>query len=394
LTAISKLARLQITPLHARVKAFWIKGIYTHILTDAKNKYYGGIVRSENVLEIISQNINLEGIIPVTIRHPFKQPNTEKNILESSFTYKSLIIRLIYKILRSINIDSPTLRYGSLECKAEDLKKYIDKGDLIILDSIAGYVMIKPQLHNLVDFKIIYLSHNFEPNFFGVTNPKHFIWKSEKEAVNLADLVIVASYRDLLLYNKYYECPIEKIAVLPNIYPLNFNICKEDSPTVAVILGDHWGKSVIYSLANILSGLKNLNLKIISVGNLLTKKLKHMGLNVEGYDYILGRRNFLEIISKAQIGINYGINLGGTNVRKFDYALSALVVLSSPLGSRGEPLPYEYTFTDAEDLKTKLRFLLERDLKRMGEENRRFALSYFNSCIKDLAKKLRRLTSQ
>ena len=369
-----------------------MKGIYTHILTD---KDYGGIVRFKKTLEIILQNMTSERIILVTIKHPFKQQNIRKNILELSFTYKSLIARLAYKILRSINIDSLTLRYCSLECKAEDLKRYIRKGDLIIFDSVAGYVMIKPQLHNLVnDVKIIYLGHNFEPHFLGITNPKHFIWKSEKEAVNLADLVIAASYRDLLLYNKYYECPIEKIAVLPNIYPVKFNIHKEENPTLAVVLGDHWGKTVIYSLVNILSGLKDLNLKIISVGSLLTKELKRMGLNIEGYDYIPGRKNFLETISKAHIGINYGINLGGTNVRKFDYALGALVVLSSTFGSRGEPLPYEYTFTDAEDLKTKLRFLLERDLKRMGEENRRFVLSYFNSCIKDLAKKLHQLDCQ
>ena len=332
--------------------------------------------------------MNLETIL-VTIKHPFKQLNIEKNILEFSFTYKSLVARLICKMLRSINIKSLTLEYCSRECKAEDLKKHVHKGDLIILDSIAGYIMIKPQLHNLVDYaKIVYLGHNFEPNFFGITNPKHFIWKSEKEAVNLADLVIVASYRDLLLYNKYYECQMEKMVVLPNIYPIEFNINKEDDLTLAVVLGDHWGKSVIHSLANMLSDLKNLNLKIISVGSLLTKELKHRGLNVEGYDYIPRRKNFLETISKAHIGINYAINVGGTNVRKYDYALGALVVLSSPFGNRGEPLPCEYTFTDAEDLKTKIRFLLERDLKRMGEENRRFVLSYFNSCVKDLTKKL------
>ena len=49
-----------------------------------------------------------------------------------------------------------------------------------------------------------------------------------------------------------------------------------------------------------------------------------------------------------------GIHLGGTNERKYDYAMAGLVVFSDNLGVRGDLLPHEYTYVDSYDLAAKL----------------------------------------
>ena len=87
----------------------------------------------------------------------------------------------------------------------------------------------------------------------------------------------------------------------------------------------------------------------------------------------------MRILSKSWIGINIGIHKGGSNERKYDYAMAGLVVLSDTLGCRGDLLPHEFAYIDNNDLAAKLDQLIKfgkEKINEMGIENRKHTLSF------------------
>lgn len=101
-------------------------------------------------------------------------------------------------------------------------------------------------------------------------------------------------------------------------------------------------------------------------------------IKLEHYEYIPDKLDYMRILSKSWIGINIGIHKGGSNERKYDYAMAGLVVFSDILGCRGDMLPHEYTYLDDNDLAAKLEQLIELGQKKiieMGMENRKQAIS-------------------
>jgi hypothetical protein len=87
--------------------------------------------------------------------------------------------------------------------------------------------------------------------------------------------------------------------------------------------------------------------------------------------------DYFAILSKSWIGINIGIHLGGTNERKYDYAMAGLVVFSDNFGSRGDLLPHEYVYVDRYDLTAKLEQIIEYGkelITEMGLKNRKQAM--------------------
>ena len=87
----------------------------------------------------------------------------------------------------------------------------------------------------------------------------------------------------------------------------------------------------------------------------------------------------MRILSKSWIGINIGIHKGGSNERKYDYAMAGLVVFSDTLGCRGDLLPHEFAYIDNNDLAAKLNQLIKfgkEKINEMGIENRKCTLSF------------------
>jgi len=186
-----------------------------------------------------------------------------------------------------------------------------------------------------------------------------------------------------------------KVLFYPNIYPITeFEpACKDPEPCISIVLRGHWGQEVNKSLEEIFKALSCINKKVKV--NLIGIDSQHVPKNVElqHYGYIPNKMNYFTILSKSWIGINIGIHLGGTNERKYDYAIAGLVVFSDNLGVRGDLLPHEYTYVDRYDLAAKLEQLLEfgKDkLVEMGKQNRKQALSLAE---KQCEKLLRTLSS-
>ena len=101
-------------------------------------------------------------------------------------------------------------------------------------------------------------------------------------------------------------------------------------------------------------------------------------IELEYYEHIPSKLDYMRILSKSWVGINIGIHKGGSNEKKYDYAMANAIVLSDVLGCRGDLLPNEYAYLDSNDLAAKLKQLIElgqRKIIEMGMENRKRALS-------------------
>lgn len=227
---------------------------------------------------------------------------------------------------------------------------------------------------------IIYVSQDLAYNRFGFEDnfiAKKLMYKLERDAIALADVVIACSERERL---KYVEMGARKVIFYPNIYPTTeFEPGdKDQAPSISIVLPKHWGSRADRSLEEIFKALSCVERKIrvYMIGIEPQQVPRNIGLQY--YECIPSRLDYLSILSKSWVGINVGIHMGGTNQRKYDYAMAGIVVFSDNLGARGDLLPYEYTYVDSHDLAAKLEQLLKfgkEKIVEMGIQNRKQAIS-------------------
>jgi hypothetical protein len=226
---------------------------------------------------------------------------------------------------------------------------------------------------------IIYISQDLAFNRFGFGDnyvAKRLMYKLERDAISLADVVIACSERDRL---KYAEMGAKKTIFYPNIYPITeFEPSDKDQmPSISIVLREHWGFRAERSLKEIFKALSYLNRKIRVYVIGMEPQRVPKNVDLQYCKFFPNMLDYLRTLSKSWIGINVGVHKGGTNERKYDAALAGTVVLSDNLGARGDLLPYEYTYIDSCDLAGKLKRLLDfnkEKLTQMGIQNRKEAI--------------------
>ena len=186
----------------------------------------------------------------------------------------------------------------------------------------------------------------------------------------------------------------KKAIFYPNIYPIKeFEPdIKDKEPSISIAFQSRWGENSIHDFYNIFDALSKINVKIKVY--VIGAKPEHVPKNIEieHYQYIEIKSDYLRILSKSWIGINIGIHRGGSNERKYDYAMAGLVVFSDTLGCRGDLLPHEFTFLDANDLSAKLEQFIEfykERITEMGVENRRYTLLFSEKQRNAISKSIR-----
>jgi hypothetical protein len=236
--------------------------------------------------------------------------------------------------------------------------------------------------------RIIYVSSDIAADFYGDNfAASKLMYKLEKDSITLPDLVIACSERDRL---KYINLGGKKVLFYPNIYPIDFELSDKDPiPSIAIVLRGHWGSKAKRSLEKLFIALACLDkpIKVYMIGVKPQQPTRNVFL--KHYEYIPSREDYLEVISKSWIGINLGIHSGGSNQRKYDYALAGLVVFSDNFGARGDLLPNEYTYVDYFDFVAKLKQFLNLGKERiieMGQQNRKQALSLAKEKREELIK--------
>jgi hypothetical protein len=286
------------------------------------------------------------------------------------------------------------LVHGFLSCLSQSLSEYFEKPtrtNLLIdflrnLNSPKVFLIDEYVSVRIVNLKILklfgpilYVSQDVAYDHFNFGNnviTKTLMYKLERDAVSLSDLVVACSERDQL---KYLEMGAKNVLFYPNIYPITeFEpACKDAEPCISIVLRGHWGAGLNTSLEEIFKALACINrrIKVNLIGIDAPKVPKNVDL--QHHLFISSKKDYLTILSKSWIGINVGIHLGGTNERKYDYAMAGLIVFSDSLGSRGDLLPHEYVYVDRYDLTAKLNQILEYQeelIKEMGLRNRKQAL--------------------
>jgi hypothetical protein len=226
---------------------------------------------------------------------------------------------------------------------------------------------------------IIYISQDIAYNRFGFGDnliTRKLMFQLEQHGLTYFDLVVACSEMERL---KYLEMGARKAIFYPNMYPTKeFEPCdKDESASIGIVLREHWGHKAAQSLETIFKALACLDkkVKVYMIG--IRPKEVPKNVELEHMKFIQSKLDYLKKLGKTWIGINVGIHMAGTNERKYDYAEAGMVVISDKLGSRGDLLPYEYTYVDDHDLAAKIKQLLQFGkvrLTEMGETNRRFVI--------------------
>ena len=227
---------------------------------------------------------------------------------------------------------------------------------------------------------VIYVSQDVVSeryNFGDSLVARKLMYKLEREILQRADLIIACSGRDQL---KYIEMGAKNVIFYPNIYTImKFETgVKDKNPSISIVLRNCWGTESVVSFNAIFKALSKINkrIKVYVVG--IEPQQVPRNIKLEYYEYISNKLDYMNILSKSWIGINIGVHKGGSNERKYDYAMAGLVVFSDVLGCRGDLLVHEYSYLDYNDLAIKLEQLLELGQKKiieMGLENRKQAIS-------------------
>ncbi len=318
---------------------------------------------------------------------------------------------LIMRLLR-VKTSKSLFVEGFLSDLSQALGEYFDKPaqtDVLksFLEKLASpkiFFIDESVSIGIVNFKtlkifgpIIYVSQDVAYDRYNFGNniiTKTLMYTLESKAVALSDMVVTSSERDRI---KYLEMGAKKVLFYPNIYPIaEFEPASKDmEPCISIVLRGHWGPKVKESLKEIFQALSFINKKIRV--NLIGIESKYIPKNIElhHYEYVPSKMDYLTILSKSWIGINVGVHLGGTNERKYDYAIAGLVVFSDFFGSRGDLLPHEYTYVDRQDLTAKLEQILEygkEQITEMGLSNRKQAIYLAEKQRKILLSEVNELT--
>jgi hypothetical protein len=321
-----------------------------------------------------------QGILAYFLLMILKSPKDLKKGLINRVFHKNREHVLVSEGFMSIFSEVLTQYFG-MTARADSLISFLSKlnsSKIFLIDEFWSVKTLDLKLLKRMG-TIIYVSQDLAFNRFGFGDnfiTKKLMYKLERDAVAMSDIVVTCSERDQY---KYEEIGAKKTVFYPNIYPLaEFEPGSKD-PTVgiSIVLRGHWGVKAERSLAEIFKAFSYLDEKIKIY--LIGIEPKHVPKNVDlqHYSTVPHKIDYLNILSKSWIGINIGIHMGGTNERKYDYAMAGLVIFSDNLGARGDLLPYEYTYVDYQDLAAKLQQLLQfgKDrLMEMGAKNREQAL--------------------
>jgi hypothetical protein len=266
--------------------------------------------------------------------------------------------------------------------RADNLKEFLKKlpePNIFLIDEFVSLNCL--DLKKLGDFgQVIYVSSDIAQNRFGFGDnfvTKTLMFRLERDSIFHFDLIIACSEMEKL---KYIEMGATRAVCYPNIYPTkDFEPCKKDeTPSISIVLKEHWGPMAEASLEKIFNALTIINreIKVYMIGIRPTMVPKNVKL--EYRNFIPTKLEYLRLLSKSWIGINIGIHKAGTNERKYDYAEAGLIVFSDPVGARGDLIPHEYTYVDNYDLVAKVEQLFEFGsvcVSEMGMENRKAVLS-------------------
>jgi hypothetical protein len=375
------------------MRVVWFSGIRLKAL----NELYGGSTRSLYMMKTISEVLGADQVFlmvygGVSGEHAGDIVGDDVRVCYARMAPSSILLRGLLRPFFSTSWGrrSP-LRLLTVRAARGSLLRCIEEvelgdEDVVVFDGLRGFLMAEPVLEAVRRRNVrglIYLSHNFEADYysgFGVSR----LLDAERRAVRESDVTIFASFRDRERYLNSLEVKPERGLVFPNIFPVPFSKGRKyDELTMAVIAGSTYryaSRIAAFALS------RRLVDRILYVGRFDPAVLGRF----QGSEKLVHRRaimdrgEFLGFISMGHLGVNYGLWLGGSNVKKYDYALAGLTVFSSGTGYRDVPLPGEIAFTDFYDFAAKIRYYNVDTFIELGVENERVVLRVHREAMERL----------
>lgn len=354
--------------------------------------FSGSSARTRAVLHDVSAGLGL-GVHAVRMRSPFRAPTSSRGLLELRFTVRSALGRVPLGGAGRLGPKRPLalMEYLTNGFDASPLfgSLGVGGGDLVILDHLSAFSYLGWGKKRGKGLKTLYLSHDYEPEFVRERYLSSVVRKRIDSALGGTDLLVAASERDRLAYLSHGVIGEDQVMVYPNIFPPGPGW--EGTPaferasmpfTLAMVETGWLGRKGAKEDAEFAAGALGLlprdrKVRVLAFGDLLWSELRRAlpgSIEVVGGGRVPGRDGFLRALSGAHAGVNLARWSGGTNVKKYDFALAGLVVLSNPLGTRGGLIPHEHAFSDAADLAADLLELTSQGsarVVRMGDENSR-----------------------
>ncbi len=282
-------------------------------------------------------------------------------------------------------------QYFGRSSKSDGLKELLERSSSKKIFLVDEFFSLKTvDLRLLQKFgSVIYVTSDVARDFYGCSLATSKIMaKFEQKTIDIPDLIVACSERDRL---KYLEMGANEAIFYPNIYPMSeiSLLTKDEEPSISIVMRAHWGSLAVETLEEVLKALAcfGKSIRVYVIGMKPEKIPKNIDLI--HFSNLESRSDFLKTLSRSWFGINLGIHGGGSNQRKYDYALAELVVLSDKFGARGDFLPCEYSYFDYYDLAAKIIQLValgREEITKMGIQNRKTAISLADKQQKELKK--------
>lgn len=354
--------------------------------------YSGARARSSAVLRVLSEALGggKRQRVDVRMRSPFAGPASGgSGSLELRFTVPASLGRVpLGGAGRFSKRPLALMDYLGNRFDADPLWESFprDRPSLAVFDHLSSFALSGWDWRGRRAPRAVYLSHDYEPEFATDWYLRSLINKRIDSALRKTDLLVVASERDRLSYLSHGILAEDRVVVYPNIFPPapgwegGAELKRSSAPfTLAMVatgwLGERGSREDAEFLGSALRLLPRARVRVLSFGDELGAALARVlpdTVELRAFGRVPERDDFLRALSGAHAGLNLAHWAGGTNVKKYDYALAGLVVLSNPLGARGGLIPHEWTFADGADLVAKVAELMDlgsSTAARMGREN-------------------------
>jgi len=376
---------------------FHLQAIYPDDETGSGYAFSGSSLRSKTVRGVIERALGVvDGTSTrVRMRRPTRAGRATPGggLIELRFTLSSTLQRVVAGSLGAVG-SKRALFYMDYFSNGFDPSPLLARlrdappRPVILQDGLSSFAMLGWRGGRVGDAARIYLSYDYEPDF---VRSRPFLAMTRRridEALKQTDLLVTASEMDERRYLAHRVLGEERMVRYPNVFfPEGLLPPTRETPhdaIVVVTIQSGWSgrAGAVRDARELLDALRRVpgeaRLRVVAVGpqlpGLLRKGLPP-GVELSVLERMPNRLDFLKALSAAHVGLNLGRWVGGTNVKKYDYAISGLVVLSNRTGSRGEKMPHELVFDDG-GLSQRLAELAELGLDtlhRMGLENREWA---------------------
>ena len=235
----------------------------------------------------------------------------------------------------------------------DELRKSIEKSDIIVISHPYMYTAAEPYLENKI---VVYEAHNVESTMKKKMLPDNtssrklvdLTFEIEQKCCSISNLIITCSQEDKEELSKIYGVDLEKIIVVPNGVDIDetkfTDINKRKSnksknlilkQKIGLFMGSWHGPNIEASEKIIEIAKKCKDIKFMLMGSqCMYFKDRKIPENV-GLIGLVSEEEKSRIFSLVDFALNPMLSGSGTNLKMFDYMAAGIPIITTEFGTRG-----------------------------------------------------------